>query len=127
MARPNLFQDTREHILATGETLIRNRGFTAAGLTELLSVANVPKGSFYHYFKSKEDYGVALLIRYFDQYDASMGDRLTAPGGSAREVDIAGGLVTHGRGIDPMELHGSIETLRIVGGLAAASGGFDKI
>lgn len=49
------------------------------------------------------------------------------PGGSAREVDIEGGLVTHGRGIDPMELHGSIESLRIVGGLAAASGGFDKI
>ncbi|AXK39596.1 TetR/AcrR family transcriptional regulator [Crenobacter cavernae] len=85
MARPNLFHDTREHILATGEALVQSRGFTAAGLTELLAAANVPKGSFYHYFKSKEDYGVALLIRYFDQYDAAMGEKLTAPGRPARE------------------------------------------
>ncbi|TCP12647.1 TetR family transcriptional regulator [Crenobacter luteus] len=89
MARPNLFHDTREHILATGEALVKSRGFTAAGLTELLSAANVPKGSFYHYFKSKEDYGVALLARYFDRYDASMDERLSTPGASARERLLA--------------------------------------
>lgn len=89
MARPNLFHDTREHILATGEALVKSRGFTAAGLTELLTAANVPKGSFYHYFKSKEDYGVALLVRYFDRYDATMGERLTAPGKPARERLLA--------------------------------------
>lgn len=49
------------------------------------------------------------------------------PGGSAREVEIAGGLTTHGPGINPLELHGSIESLRIGGGLVAAGGGFDKI
>ncbi|MBC3862676.1 TetR/AcrR family transcriptional regulator [Undibacterium jejuense] len=61
-------QDTRERILATGEELISGRGFTALGLSEILSAAAVPKGSFYHYFQSKEGFGVAMLERYFSDY-----------------------------------------------------------
>lgn len=49
------------------------------------------------------------------------------PGGSAREIDIAGGLKTHGAGVAPIEQHGSIDSLRISGGMVAAGGGFDKI
>jgi hypothetical protein len=49
------------------------------------------------------------------------------PGGDAREIDIAGGVIAHGEGIHPLELHGRIESLRIAGGLAATSGGFEKI
>ena len=39
------------------------------------------------------------------------------PGGSARNVEIAGGLITHGQGIAPLELHGPIGSLRIIGGM----------
>jgi len=60
-----IYQDTRERILATGEALILGRGFSALGLSEILQAAKVPKGSFYHYFSSKENFGVALLERYF--------------------------------------------------------------
>jgi hypothetical protein len=49
------------------------------------------------------------------------------PGGSAREIDISGGIKTNGAGISPIEQHGTIEALRIVGGCVAAGGGFDKI
>lgn len=49
------------------------------------------------------------------------------PGGSAREIDINGGLKTHGVGVAPIEQHGSIDSLRISGGMVAAGGGFDKI
>ncbi|MFQ5727810.1 MAG: TetR/AcrR family transcriptional regulator, partial [Salmonella enterica] len=52
--------DTREHLLATGEQLCMQRGFTGMGLSELLKTAQVPKGSFYHYFRSKEAFGVAM-------------------------------------------------------------------
>ncbi len=38
------------------------------GLSELLKAAGIPKGSFYHYFQSKEQFGETLLRRYFDQY-----------------------------------------------------------
>ena len=60
--------DTREHILATGERLCMHRGFTGMGLSELLKTAEVPKGSFYHYFRSKEAFGVAMLERHFADY-----------------------------------------------------------
>lgn len=61
-------QDTRERILATGEGLILGSGFSALGLSEILAAAAVPKGSFYHYFHSKEGFGVAMLERYFADY-----------------------------------------------------------
>jgi hypothetical protein len=44
------------------------------------------------------------------------------PGGSVREVKVAGGLITHGKGIAPLELQGSIDTLRVSGGFVAAGG-----
>jgi hypothetical protein len=49
------------------------------------------------------------------------------PGGSARKVDVAGGLITHGAGASALELHGAIECLRIAGGFAATGCGFDTI
>ena len=49
------------------------------------------------------------------------------PGGAVRKVKIAGGLVTHGKGVDPMELRGTIEGLHVAGGCVALGGGFDHI
>ena len=49
------------------------------------------------------------------------------PGGSAREIEIAGGIKTNGPGVAPIEQHGSIDSLRVSGGFVAAGGGFDKI
>jgi hypothetical protein len=49
------------------------------------------------------------------------------PGGSARKIAIAGGLVTHGAGVNPLELHGQVCSLQITEGAAAAGGGFDGI
>jgi hypothetical protein len=49
------------------------------------------------------------------------------PGGSVRSVSIAGGLVTHGAGVSPLELHGSIGKLEVEDGLSAGGAGFDKL
>lgn len=65
-------QDTRQHILEVGYELVVNKGFTGVGLSELLRSADVPKGSFYHYFKSKEQFGEALLVAYFDHYQSRL-------------------------------------------------------
>jgi hypothetical protein len=48
-------------------------------------------------------------------------------GGSALTIDIEGGVTTNGKGIAPVELHGTIDVLRINGGAKATGGGFDKI
>lgn len=56
--------DTREALVHTGLAVLTEKGFTAAGLDEMLSRAGVPKGSFYHYFDSKEAFGLRLIERY---------------------------------------------------------------
>ncbi len=65
--------------------MIANKGFVGVGLAEILSTAGVPKGSFYHYFSSKERFGEALLTRYIDNYLASLDRLLNADSGTARE------------------------------------------
>lgn len=60
--------DTKQHILDCGYTLIAQQGFSHVGLSQILAAADVPKGSFYHYFKSKEQFGEALVNAYFDNY-----------------------------------------------------------
>lgn len=77
--------DVRSHILDTGLGIIAQRGFTAVGLAELLATAGVPKGSFYHWFASKEAFGEAMLDRYFEDYLQRMEPVLAAPGKDARE------------------------------------------
>lgn len=79
------FDDTREHLLATGESIMLGKGFSAVGLAEILSSAQVPKGSFYHYFSSKEGYGVALLQRYFAEYRVRLEQLVNDPSLNARE------------------------------------------
>ncbi|WP_341676890.1 TetR/AcrR family transcriptional regulator [Niveibacterium sp. SC-1] len=78
--------DVREHILATAHPLLLARGFTAVGLAEVLSAAAVPKGSFYHYFASKEAFGEALLERYFAGYLAHAEALLNGPGNAAQRL-----------------------------------------
>jgi TetR/AcrR family transcriptional repressor of nem operon len=62
----------RQHILDTAQKIIGDKGFSAVGLNELLKAADVPKGSFYHYFSSKEAFGEALLENYFRSYLTEM-------------------------------------------------------
>jgi TetR/AcrR family transcriptional repressor of nem operon len=50
------------------------------GLNEILTAAGVPKGSFYHYFGSKDAFGEALLERYFEDYLADLDETLRRPG-----------------------------------------------
>ena len=46
------------------------------------------------------------------------------PGGAARELVINGGLTTHGKGIEAIELHGQIDAVRISGAVGPTGGGF---
>ncbi|WP_313348017.1 TetR/AcrR family transcriptional regulator [Stenotrophomonas sp.] len=72
--------DVRDKILATGQRIMGGKGFSAVGLNEVLTAAGVPKGSFYHYFGSKEAFGEALLEDYFASYLAEMEGIFRLPG-----------------------------------------------
>ena len=69
---------TRQNILDTGYSLVLSKGFSALGLQEILKVSGVPKGSFYHYFPSKEAFGCALLRDYVDGYGKKLDSLLSA-------------------------------------------------
>src|SRR6187402_2464210 len=58
---------TREHLLEVGLRQLRSTGYTATGVKEVLDLAKVPKGSFYHYFPSKEAFVRELFERYAEQ------------------------------------------------------------
>ncbi|MFZ2267980.1 MAG: TetR/AcrR family transcriptional regulator [Azonexus sp.] len=77
--------NTRQHILETGLGIFAGKGFASVGLNELLKAAGVPKGSFYHYFESKEQYGQALLEDYFERYLADIDGLFALEAASAYE------------------------------------------
>ena len=58
------FADTREELLRCGRQVLTEQGFAATGIDTVLKRINVPKGSFYHYFESKEAFGQEVLQRY---------------------------------------------------------------
>ena len=99
MKKTVAYHDTREKLLAVGERLMHCRGFTALGLSEILATAKVPKGSFYHYFQSKEGFGVALLERYFSGCDAGL--RKMRP--DQMEECRLSGVCTEGEGAEAIE------------------------
>ncbi|WP_170335416.1 TetR/AcrR family transcriptional regulator [Ruegeria arenilitoris] len=75
----------RQKIVSAGQALVGQRGFSAVGLSEILKSAGVPKGSFYHFFESKDAFGVALLEEYFQSYHAEMDQIIAKPGLTASE------------------------------------------
>lgn len=57
-------KNAKAAILEKGAQIVHKKGFNHTGIQEILDAAGVPKGSFYHYFKSKEDFGLKLLDYY---------------------------------------------------------------
>lgn len=73
----------RAALLRAGVAILTEKGFSAIGLEEILVAAAVPKGSFYHYFDSKDDFGLALIDAYNTYFlrklDRCFGDPDRAP------------------------------------------------
>ena len=56
--------ETIDNILEIGTDLILKNGYNNIGLNKILEAANIPKGSFYYYFKSKQDFGIQVIKFY---------------------------------------------------------------
>ena len=80
-----LARDVRQEILDTAQIIISGKGYAAVGLNEILAAAGVQKGSFYHYFESKDAFGEALLESYFETYLEDLDAMLQRPGLSEGE------------------------------------------
>jgi TetR/AcrR family transcriptional repressor of nem operon len=61
--------DKRNQLIQVGKQIIVQQGFKAASLNDILTTAGVPKGSFYYYFASKEDFGLAIIDDFAQKND----------------------------------------------------------
>ncbi len=95
-------KDTREKLLKVGVEILTLKGFFAIGLEEILSSAGVPKGSFYHYFKSKEDFGLQVI----DAYDLYFQKRLQQTLGQKNLSPLSRIEAFVEKGKEGMERHG---------------------
>lgn len=69
-------QDTRVALLEVGMDIMLEKGYSNTGIQEILSALNVPKGSFYHYFDSKENYAVEIIRHFDDCYTTQLNNTL---------------------------------------------------
>lgn len=60
--------ETRQLFIQVGTEVIGSHGFNPTGLNTVLKTADVPKGSFYYYFASKEDFGLAIIDEFAIDY-----------------------------------------------------------
>lgn len=65
-------EDTRAALLRQGMAMLTERGFNSIGIDEVLRAVGVPKGSFYYYFASKDDFGLAALQAYAEYFAAKL-------------------------------------------------------
>ena len=74
--------NTREKLVLAAEELMLRDGYSATRVDEVIRKAGLSKGSFYHFFDSKESLGLAALEHYY-------ADRVTrlAAGSHATEPD----------------------------------------
>ena len=70
------FNQSREALLAVGQELFINNSFNSVGLNDILKKAGIPKGSFYHYFESKEDFALQVVEHYAQQNAAQLDELL---------------------------------------------------
>ena len=92
----------RVRLLRTGVAILTEKGFSAVGIEEILASAKMPKGSFYHYFDSKEAFGLELIEAYAEYFarklDRWFDDTSRAPLQRMRDfiADARSGMARHG-------------------------------
>jgi len=68
MSRTSQKQTKRENLLSQGVTLLIQQGYHGTGLKEILDAVQIPKGSFYNYFGSKENFAAEVIQHYINPF-----------------------------------------------------------
>jgi len=68
MSRASQKQTNRENLLSQGVTMLMQQGYHGTGLKEILDAVQIPKGSFYNYFGSKENFSAEAIQHYINPF-----------------------------------------------------------
>jgi TetR/AcrR family transcriptional regulator, transcriptional repressor for nem operon len=55
------YAENKLHIIRKGLKALYLKGYNATGVQEIANAAGIPKGSFYNYFKNKEDFAIEAM------------------------------------------------------------------
>jgi TetR/AcrR family transcriptional repressor of nem operon len=76
-------KSSKERLLEAGLGMLLERGYHDLGIQQVLDTTSVPKGSFYHHFKSKEDFALQIVDLYMVEVHrglaATLNDAATPP------------------------------------------------
>lgn len=67
---------TKEKLLETGIRLFSEHGYHGTGIKEIVDASGIPKGSFYNYFDSKEEFAAEIVLHYAQMNSARWADYL---------------------------------------------------
>ena len=74
---------TKKRLLDAGLPMLLEHGYNDLGIQALLAATAIPKGSFYHHFKDKEDFALQVVDRYMREVheglDACLADKSRPP------------------------------------------------
>ncbi|MEO8992092.1 MAG: TetR family transcriptional regulator C-terminal domain-containing protein [Nitrosospira sp.] len=76
MLKPTRKESNRENLLNQGVVMLWSQGYHGTGLKEILDAVKVPKGSFYNYFGSKEDFGAEVIQHYANPFILQLASHL---------------------------------------------------
>ena len=77
MGRPS---EARERVIEAAGELFHERGYHAVGVSEICGRAEVQKGSFYHFFASKQKLALAVIERYLETAEEAAAEVLAGDG-----------------------------------------------
>ncbi|MEI6333760.1 MAG: TetR family transcriptional regulator C-terminal domain-containing protein [Methylococcaceae bacterium] len=69
----------RENLLKQGVALLMQQGYHGTGLKEILDAVQIPKGSFYNYFGSKENFAAEAIQHYINPFIDQLSGHLQNP------------------------------------------------
>ncbi|MGR8998169.1 MAG: TetR family transcriptional regulator C-terminal domain-containing protein [Gammaproteobacteria bacterium] len=72
-------QINKESLLNQGVMLLMQQGYHGTGLKEILDAVQIPKGSFYNYFGSKENFAAEVIQHYIEPFIQQLNTHLLSP------------------------------------------------
>ncbi len=77
--RANQKSLNKKKLLDQGVLTLMEQGYHGTGIKEILNSVKVPKGSFYNYFQSKEDFGAQVIQHYIAPFIDQLNGHLDTP------------------------------------------------